>query len=75
MTQEELRTKLDESMGDDSLVYLDSVMELINQHVAEVIGDNDTVILEGAGRIPDMKLPESISRNDLRAEQRKRAEL
>ncbi len=47
------------------------LLELINQHVAEVIGEDDITFVRGDENV-DNKL---IDRNELRVEQRKRAGL
>lgn len=68
MTQEELRNKLDElNYAPHEFILntaeLDAIMKIINQHVKEVIGEDDT------------EFPVMATENALRAEQRKRAGL
>lgn len=74
MTQEELKKEIDELLGDGdrakyAVDWTESLIDLINQHVKEVIGEDDKWN-------PNRELINLTPvRNSLRAEQRKRAGL
>ena len=68
MTQEELRKEISRIIYADQEAYsvdMDALVALINQHVAEVIGEDE--------KPKGMTNPLMVERNSLRAEQRKRA--
>lgn len=87
--QKELRILFEEAVAIDSeqfgeadydrlgSEYTKDALELINQHIAEVIGEDEPEQEGGIFRIMRVNVPspDQVAKNELRAEQRKRAGL